>query len=116
MKAFAITVFVVALVVALAAPAAAKPVERRLHSDNVDASSFLWNDWNKFVENYHPNYLADDDPVTAWVEGAKSTGAGEWVRINVTPLDNTPKVRLRIRNGNQQSKDLVKANASAKAV
>jgi hypothetical protein len=105
-----------ALVVALAAPAAAKPVERRLHSDNIDASSFLWNDWNKFVENYHPNYVADDDPVTAWVEGAKGSGAGEWLRIQVTPLDKTTRVRLRVRNGYQKSKDLWKANARAKAV
>lgn len=96
--------------------ALAAPTERRLHTDNVDASTFLWNDWNKFVENYHPNYVADDDPATAWVEGAKSTGAGEWVRISVTPLDKTTKVRLRIRNGYQKSKDLWKANARAKDV
>ena len=94
----------------------AAPTERRLHTDNVDASTFLWNDWNKFVENYHPNYIADDDPATAWVEGAKSTGAGEWVRFNVTPLDGTTKVRLRIRNGYQKSKELWKANARVKDV
>ena len=113
MRAFATTAFVV---LALAAPAAAKPLERRLHSDSIDASSFLWNDWNKFVENYHPNYVADDDPATAWVEGAKSSGAGEWLRIQVTPLDKTTQVRLRVRNGYQKSKDLWKANARAKAV
>jgi hypothetical protein len=100
----------------LATPAFAAPTERRLHTDNVDASTFLWNDWNKFVENYHPNYIADDDAATAWVEGAKSTGAGEWVRFNVTPLDGTTKIRLRVRNGYQKSKDLFKANARAKAV
>ncbi|HWU87005.1 MAG TPA: hypothetical protein VN253_07010 [Kofleriaceae bacterium] len=115
MKAFAPTALV-AVLIALAAPAAAAPAERRLHSDNIDASSFLWNDWNKFVENYHPNYVADDDPATAWVEGAKSSGAGEWLRIQVTPLDKTTRVRLRVRNGYQKSKDLWKANARAKAV
>src|SRR5262245_42939928 len=98
----------------LAAPPT--PTERRLHTDNVDASTFLWNDWNKFVENYHPNYIADDDAKTAWVEGAKNSGDGEWVRVNVTPLDNTTKVRLRIRNGYQKSKDLYKANARAKGI
>jgi hypothetical protein len=114
MRAFATT----ALIMALAIPAAAKPkgIERRLHSDNIDASSFLWNDWNKFVENYHPNYVADDDLKTAWVEGGKASGAGEWLRIQVTPLDNTTRVRLRVRNGYQKSKDLWKANARAKAV
>jgi hypothetical protein len=104
------------LLVALAAPAAAAPVERRLHSDSIDASSFLWNDWNRFVENYHPNYAADDDPATAWVEGGKSSGAGEWLRVQVTTLDKTTRVRLRVRNGYQKSKDLWKANARAKAV
>src|SRR5512132_331996 len=116
MKASAPTALVVTLGLALAAPAAAKPVERRLHSDTVEASSFLWNDWNKFVENYHPNYVADDDPATAWVEGAKGSGAGEWLRIQITPLEKTTKVRLRVRNGYQKSKDLFKANARAKQV
>ncbi len=103
-------------ILCLSTAAVAAPTERRLHTDNVDASSFLWNDWNKFVENYHPNYLADDDPATAWVEGAKTSGAGEWVRFNVTPLANTTKVRLKIRNGYQKSKDLFKANARAKGI
>jgi hypothetical protein len=118
MKASATTALAITQVLglALAAPAAAKPIERRLHSDTVEASSFLWNDWNKFVENYHPNYVADDDPATAWVEGAKGSGAGEWIKIQVTPLEQTTKVRLRVRNGYQKSKDLWKANARAKAV
>lgn len=97
------------------APLAA-PIERRLHSDLIDASSFLWNDWNKFVENYHPNYVADDDPATAWVEGAKGSGAGEWLRIQLTPLDRTTRIRLRIRNGYQKSKELFAANARARQV
>jgi len=105
-----------ALICLAPAVAVAAPTERRLHTDNVDASTFLWNDWNKFVENYHPNYLADDDPATAWVEGAASSGAGEWVRFNVTPLDGTTKVRIRIRNGYQKSKDLFKANARARGI
>lgn len=98
------------------APQLAQPIERRLHSDDIDASSFLWNDWNKFVENYHPNYVADDDPATAWVEGAKGTGGGEWLRIQITPLEATTRVRLHLRNGYQKSPALFKANARAKAV
>ncbi|HEU0032323.1 MAG TPA: hypothetical protein VFQ53_16945 [Kofleriaceae bacterium] len=113
MRTFVLSSLVIA---ATAVPAAAKPVERRLHSDTVDASSFLWNDWNKFVENYHPNYVADDDPATAWVEGAKTTGAGEWIRVQLTPLDQTTRIRLRVRNGYQKSKDLFAANARAKEV
>jgi hypothetical protein len=99
-----------------APPPLAAPLERRLHSDTIDASSFLWNDWNKFVENYHPAYVADDDPATAWVEGAKGSGAGEWLRVLLTPLDKTTRIRLHIRNGYQKSKDLFKANARAKQV
>jgi hypothetical protein len=101
---------------ATAATAAAAPVERRLHSDAAEASSFLWNDWNRFQENYHPNYVADDDPRTAWVEGAASSGAGEWVRIKVTKLDGVSAVRLRLRNGYQKSKALFAANARIKDV
>lgn len=115
------------LVLAAATPAIAKPVppppaapgpaiERRLHSDNIDASSFLWNDWNQFVENYHPNYVADDDPATSWVEGAKGSGSGEWLRIQLTPLEHTTKLRLRVRNGYQKSRALFAANARAKDV
>lgn len=111
MRLYLASVFCLASSVAVAAP-----TERRLHTDNVDASSFLWNDWNKFVENYHPNYVADDDPKTAWVEGAKGSGAGEWVRFQVTPLDGTTKLRIKIRNGYQKSKELFRANARAKDV
>ncbi|HET9627171.1 MAG TPA: hypothetical protein VFP84_37685, partial [Kofleriaceae bacterium] len=99
-----------------APPPLASPVERRLFSDDIDASSFLWNDWNKFVENYHPNYVADDDPSTAWVEGGKGSGAGEWLRIQTTPLDRTTRIRLHVRNGYQKSKDLFRANARARQV
>ncbi len=98
----------------VAAPPTTAAIERRLHSENIDASSFLWNDWNKFVENYHPNYVADDDPATAWVEGTKGSGAGEWLHIQTTPLDHTTRIRLRVRNGYQKSKDLFKANARAR--
>src|SRR5262245_60054207 len=99
-----------------AAHAGTEGTERRLHSDGAEASSFLWNDWNRFQENYHPNYIADDDPKTAWVEGAATSGAGEWVRVKITRLDGTSKIRLRIRNGYQKSKALFTANARAKAI
>lgn len=104
--------------VSLLAPAAAAaaPTERRLHSDAVEASSFLWNDWNRFQENYHPNYVADDDPRTAWTEGAATTGAGEWIRVHVSELAGTSRVRLKIRNGYQKSPSLFAANARAKGV
>lgn len=101
---------------AKAPPSSGAAVERRLFSDFIEASSFLWNDWNRFQENYHPNYIADDDPATGWVEGADNSGAGSWVRLAVTPLPGTTKVRLKIRNGYQKSAALFKANARAKGV
>ncbi|HEY5947723.1 MAG TPA: hypothetical protein VIV40_19620 [Kofleriaceae bacterium] len=93
-----------------------KPVERRLYSDRIEASSFLWTDWNKFQENYHPNYILDGDPKTAWVEGADSSGKGEWVRIHVSPVEGATKIRLRIQNGYQKSKELYGKNARLKKV
>ena len=105
-----------ALAIAAGSAAAGEPVERRLYSDSVDASSFLWGDWNRFIENYHPNYVADDDPKSAWVEGDAGSGAGQWVRLQVTPLEGTTVVRLKIRNGYQKSKPLFAANARAKEV
>jgi hypothetical protein len=102
--------------IAASTSVAAAPTERRLHSSSLEASTYLWNDWNKFQENYHPNYVADDDPKTAWVEGDKGSGAGQWLRIHITPLDKTTKIRLRIRNGYQKSKNLFAANARAKAI
>jgi len=93
-----------------------QPLERRLYSDRIEASSFLWTDWNKFQENYHPNYILDGDPTTAWVEGADSSGAGEWVRIHVSPVEGAATIRLRVQNGYQKSKALYQKNARLKKV
>ena len=96
--------------------ASAAGVERRLHPQPVEASSFLWNDWNRFQENYHPLYAADDDPRTAWTEGVDSSGAGEWIRFHVTSLEGATRVRLSIRAGYQKSKGLFRANARPREV
>ena len=93
-----------------------KPVERRLYSDRIESSSFLWTDWNKFQENYHPNYILDGDPKTAWVEGADSSGAGEWVRIHISPVESATKIRVKIQNGYHKSKELYGKNARLKQV
>lgn len=96
--------------------ASAAGVERRLHPQPVEASSFLWNDWNRFQENYHPIYVADDDPRTAWTEGVDSSGAGEWIRFHVTAMEGATRVRLSIRAGYQKSTKLFKANARPREV
>ena len=93
-----------------------KPVERRLYSDRIEASSFLWTDWNKFQENYHPSYVMDGDPTTAWVEGADASGAGEWVRIHLSPIEGATSIRLRLQNGYHKSKSLHAKNARLRSL
>lgn len=99
-----------------ATDAGAKAYERRLYADTFAASSYLSNDWNRFQENYHPNYVGDDDPKTAWTEGAEGHGSGEWLKLAFTELDETSKLRLRLRNGYQKSKRLFGRNARGKEV
>ncbi len=91
-------------------------IERRLHPQPVEASSFLWTDWNRFQQNYHPLYAADDDPKTAWVEGVDSSGAGQWIRFHVSEMKGATKLRLSIRAGYQKSTRLFKANARPRQV
>jgi hypothetical protein len=106
----------VGIVALLLCAGVASAGERRLHAASVEASSFLFNDWNKFQENYHPLYVADDDPATAWVEGVPGSGAGQWLRVKVTPMTGATQVRLRIRNGYQKTPKLFEANARAKEI
>lgn len=103
--------------------AAAKPaapsgpaVERRLHLASAEASSFLWDDFNKFQQNYHPMYIGDDDPKTAWVEGVKGHGEGEWLRLKYTQLEGASRVRVLIRNGYQKTDRLFALNSRLKDV
>jgi hypothetical protein len=104
----------VILLALLPAVAAAAPTERRLYADTATASSFLWNDWNRFQENYLPLYVSDDDPRTAWTEGAANAGEGEWIRLATTPMDGATRLRLKIRNGYQKSASLFEKNARVK--
>ena len=93
------------------------PFERRLHSERAEANTFLRTDWRQqFVDSYHPSYIGDDDPATAWVEGSAGTGIGEWVRLPLEWLDDTTRVRLRIRNGNQRSNATYRAYGRAKKI
>jgi hypothetical protein len=105
-----------AAVLLAASAAAADPVERRLHVGEAAASSFLWNDWNRFQENYHPLYIADDDPRTAWVEGVEGNGEKQWIRLAVTEMEGATRARLRLRAGYHKSKSLFAANARPKEV
>jgi hypothetical protein len=75
------------------------------------ATSFLRSDWNKYNENYHPSYVLDGNPKTAWVEGVDGNGESERITIPLTPLKSASAVKLRIRNGYQKSDTLFTANA-----
>jgi hypothetical protein len=98
-------------VLLLGSSASAEPVERRLHLSQVEASSYLINDWNRFQENYVPLYTGDDDPVTAWNDGVEGSPAGQWLRFHVSTLPGTTRVKLRVRNGYQKNQKIYAANA-----
>jgi hypothetical protein len=97
-------------------PAQATPEWSRLHYDHAEASSFLQSNWNKYNENYHPNYVGDDNPATAWVEGVSGQGVGETLMMPVSALSSARAVRLRVRNGYQKSAALLAANSAPRDV
>jgi hypothetical protein len=52
------------------------------------------------LTDFRPTNLLDGDTATAWVEGGKGTGAGEWVKLE---FEKTIKlVRIEISNGYQK--------------
>src|SRR5262245_52893222 len=79
------------------------PTWKPLRSASASATSFLQNNWNRFEENYHPSYVLDGNPATAWVEGVPGFGEGEALTIPVSALRRARAVRLRIWNGYQKS-------------
>jgi hypothetical protein len=87
---------------------------QRLHAEQATATSFLKSNWNKYEENYHPSYVLDDDPKTAWVEGAEGDGIGESLTLPLSNLQSARAVRLVIFNGYQKSQGLLAANAAPK--
>ena len=105
-----------AIWLALAPIAAAEPTFQQLHSDEARATSYLESNWNKYTENYHPNYVLDDNPVTAWVEGVSGQGEGEVLSWDVSALSSARAVRVRIKNGYQKSSGLFAANSAPKEV
>jgi hypothetical protein len=99
---------------AAAAPDAGTVVARKwkpLRSAAATATSFLQNNWSRYEENYHPSYVLDDNPATAWVEGAQGFGEGESITLPLSPVRNARAIRLRIWNGYQKSMHLWTKNA-----
>ena len=87
-----------------------------LHSSGAESSSFLKSSWNKYTENYHPNYVLDANPKTAWVEGVEGNGENEKILIPISTVNNVRTIQLRIRNGYQKSAGLLRANGAPKDV
>lgn len=107
------------LILAAAPPVMLEPDAggaHRLHPRRVTASSFLENGWNKHAQNYLPLYVADDDPTTAWVEGAKGRGEGEALEWWGPTLTKAKSFRVFLRNGFQKSDKLFRANARPRKV
>jgi hypothetical protein len=85
---------------------------KRLHAERASATSFLESTWNRFQENYHPTYVLDDDPKTAWVEGVEGDGVGQSLSVSLSALKKARALRLVITPGYQKSKALFAANGA----
>ena len=96
---------------------AAFPAQRKfkqLYVASASATSYLKSNWNKYTENYHPNYAFDGNPRTAWVEGEAGQGVNQKLQFEVSSLRTVNRLKLRIRNGYQKSKPLFRKNSSIK--
>ncbi|MCA9491301.1 MAG: hypothetical protein KC621_15325 [Myxococcales bacterium] len=91
---------------------AAEPDWHQLYAPRATATSFLRSNFNRFDENYHPNFAFDDNPATAWVEGVDGDGVGQVLSWDVSALSTARAVKLRVRNGYQKSSGLLAANGA----
>jgi hypothetical protein len=55
------------------------------------------------IADFRPTNVLDGDSATAWVEGAKGTGAGQWVKFDFGQAISL--MRIEISNGYQKDKD-----------
>ena len=74
------------------------------------ASSFLRSQGS---QNYKPSNLHDFNHETAWVEGVKGYGIGEWVKYSF-PAQQTKVTRITILNGYVKSDKAWRENARVK--
>ena len=87
-----------------------------LYAAKAESTSFLKSSWNQYTENYHPNYVLDNNPKTAWVEGVDGNGENESIIIPISSVDKVHNIQLRIRNGYQKSTSLLKANGAPNGI
>ncbi len=85
---------------------------KRLHAAEATATSHLKSNWNKYEENYHPNYVLDDDPKTAWVEGVDGDGVGQSLTVKLSTLKSARALKLVLFPGYQKSAGLLAANGA----
>ena len=81
------------------------------------ASSYLHCTWNRFEENYLPQYTLDGRPETAWVEdgvGENQSGVGEYLYFSGLLVNGAKQLKIKIRNGYQKSEQLYLANSRPK--
>ena len=96
--------------------AAAETPRRELFTAGAQATSWLRSSWNRFEENYHPNYAFDGDLATGWVEGVEGDGEGERLQWPISAVASARSVSLEIRSGYHKSQSLFAANGAPRAV
>jgi hypothetical protein len=87
--------------------------------NHVSASSQLENN----SKRYQPNNVSDNNKSTAWVEGKKNAGIGEYLNIDITPYFAGGKLegsylvkKIGIINGYTKSDDTYKNNNRVKKI
>ncbi len=103
--------FFLVLALSLANATPTEP-DQRLRSSTAEASSFVYDASNRHLENYHPNYVLDDNPKTAWTEGVEGPGIGEHLSVPLVAPGPVGTLTVRIRNGYQKSSTLLTANGA----
>lgn len=76
----------------------------------LSVSSYLGED--EGITSYLPHYITDFSYQTAWVEGVKGDGIGEWIKFNFK--NSAPVTSVIISNGYVKNRALYKANGRVK--
>lgn len=56
------------------------------------------------IADFRPTNVLDGDTATAWIEGAKGSGVGQWIQLDFD--EAVPLARIEITNGYQKDDDL----------
>ena len=67
---------------------------------------------NEYNENYHPNYLLDDNPSTSWTLQAEQKRKS--AKIFFAPVRTAYECTIWVKNGNQKNQKSYVANGSAR--